>query len=93
VSCDEIEAVAVGLLVDEVVDAALAIDGDLFGAMACDFRKTHQLEQRMQFVGLGMSVLDELKAVGAHRIVGADHGRRRVMGERTHCEFSLDRSV
>ena len=35
-----------------------------------------------------MGVFDELEAVGAHRIVGADRGGRRVVRERTHGQVS-----
>jgi hypothetical protein len=31
-----------------------------------------------------MGELDELEAIRAHRIVGADLGRRGIVGERTH---------
>ena len=81
---DEIKAVAAGLLVDEIVDVALAIDRDLFGLVAGDRRIAHQLEQRVQFLRLGMRIFDELKAVGAHRVVGGDGGGRRVVRKWTH---------
>ena len=81
---DEIEAVGARLFVDEIVDVALAIDRDLLGLVAGDRRKAHQLEQRVQFRGIGMGVFDELETIGAHRIVGADSGGRRVVRKRTH---------
>jgi hypothetical protein len=36
-----------------------------------------------------MGIFDELEAVGAHRIVGADCGRRRVVRKRTHAKLPL----
>ena len=81
---DEIEAVATGLFIDEIVDVALAVDGDLLALVAGNRRKAHQLEQRVQLFGLGMRIFDELETVGAHRIVGADGGRRRVVRKRSH---------
>jgi hypothetical protein len=80
------EAMAVGarFFVDEIIDIALAIDGDLFGLVAGDRRIAHQLEQRVQFFGPRVGVFDELEAVGAHRIVGADGRGRRVMRKWTH---------
>jgi hypothetical protein len=83
---DEAGAVAARLLIDQIIDVALAIDRDLLGLVAGDRRIAHQPEKRMQLFGLGMRVLDELEAVGAHRIVGADGGGRRVVRKRTHGE-------
>ena len=73
-----------GLFVDEIVDVALAIDRDLLGLVVRDRHVAHQLEQRVQRFGIGMGVFDELKAVGAHRIVGANGRRRRVVRKWTH---------
>ena len=81
---DKVETVGAGLLVDEIVDVALAIDRDLLGLVARDRHVAHQLEQRVQFFRLRMRVFDELEAIGAHRIVGADGGGRRVVRKRTH---------
>ena len=81
---DEAMAVGARLFVDEIIDVALAIDGDLFGPVAGDRRIAHQLEQRVQLFGPWVGVFDELKAVGAHRIVGADGGGRRVVRKWTH---------
>ena len=81
---DEAEAVGARLLVDEIVDVALAIDGDLFGPVAGDRHIAHQLEQRVQFLGLRVGVFDELETVGAHRVVGVDGGGRRVVRKWTH---------
>src|SRR6185503_19276004 len=81
---DEAVAVAAGFLVDEIVDVALAIDRDLLGLVAGDRRIAHQPEQRVQFFRLRVGILDELKAVRTHRIIGADDGGRRVVRKRTH---------
>jgi hypothetical protein len=81
---DEGKAVGAGLLVDQIIDVALAIDRDLPGAVARDRQIAHQLEQRVQLFRSGMRVFDELEAVGAHRIVGADSRGRRVVRKWTH---------
>ena len=81
---DEAQAVAAGLFVDEIIDVALAIDRDLLGLVARDRRVAHPLEQRMQFFGFGMGIFDELEAVGAHRIVGADCRGRGIVRKWTH---------
>ena len=81
---DEGKTVGAGLLVDEIIDIALAVDGDLPGLVARDRRIAHQLEQRVQLFRLRVGVFDELEAVGAHRIVGADGGGRRVVRKWTH---------
>ena len=67
---DEGKAVGALLLVDEIIDVALAIDRDLPGPVARDRHVSHQLEQRVQLLWPRMRVFDELEAVGAHRIVG-----------------------
>ena len=85
---DEAMAMGTGLLVDEIIDVALAIDRDLPGLVARNRRIAHQLEQRVQFLRLRVRVFDELETVGAHRIVGADGGGRRVVRKRTHGGFS-----
>ncbi len=81
---NEAETVGAGLFVDEIVDIALAKDRDFLGAVARHRHIAHQLEQRVQRFGIGMRVFDELKAVGAHRIVGANGRRRRVVRKWTH---------
>ncbi len=78
------EAVGAGLFVDEIIDVALAVDRDLPGLVARDRHVAHQLEQRVQRFGPGVRVFDELKSVGAHRIVGANGRRRRVVRKWTH---------
>ncbi len=81
---DEAEAVGAGFFVDEIIDVALAIDRDLLGPVARHRHIAHQLEQRVQRFRVGVRVFDELKAIGAHRIVGADSRRRRVVRKWTH---------
>ena len=81
---DEVVAVGAGRFIDEVVDVALAVDRDLLGAMAGDRHIAHQLEQRVQFFRIRVRVFDELKAIGTHRIVGANNCRRRVVRKWTH---------
>ena len=82
--CDEIDTVAAGFLVDEVVDIALAIERDLLAPVPRHRRIAHQSEQRVQRLPIGMRIFDELEPVGAHRIVGADGGGRCVVRKRTH---------
>ena len=81
---DKGEAVRARLFVDEIIDVALAIDRDLPGPVARHRHIAHQPEQRVQLFGSRVRVFDELKAVGAHRIVGADHRGRRVVRKWTH---------
>ena len=81
---DEVEAVGSGLFVDEIIDVALAIDRDLLGLVPRHRRVAHQLEQRVQFFRFRMGVFDELKTIGAHRIIGCNGGGRRVVRKWTH---------
>ena len=81
---DEVEAVRAGLFIDEIVDIALAINRDLLGAVERDRDIAHPLEQRVQLFRLGVRIFDELEAVSAHRVVGADGGGGRVVRKRTH---------
>ena len=83
---DKVEAVRAGLLIDEIVDIALAINRDLLAAVERDRDIAHQLEQRVQLFRLGVRIFDELETIGAHRVVGADGGGRRVVRKRTHGE-------
>ncbi|MHC2227440.1 hypothetical protein ACVL91_005637 [Bradyrhizobium elkanii] len=86
---DEVEAVTTRLLIDEIVDVALAIDRDGLGAVAGDCDEAHQLEQGVQLAGIRMGIFDEFEAVGAHRVLSADLGRRRIVRKRTHGGNSL----
>ena len=54
------------------------VQRDVLGAMAGHHREAHALEQRAQQDRIGRGVLDELEAVGAHRVVEkVGHGRPR----------------
>ena len=76
-----------GLLVHEIVDIALPIDGDRFGAMLGDGSKTHAPKEGMQLHRLWMRKLDECKTVGAHRVLRADGCGRRIVWKRTHAKI------
>ncbi len=54
--------------VDDEVDVALLVQRDVLAAVTRRDRKAHALEQRTQQLGVGRGVLDELEAVGTHRI-------------------------
>ena len=62
---------AVVLGVDDEVDVALAVQGDILRAMPRHRRQSHALEQPPQQLRIGSRVFDELEAVGAHRIGAA----------------------
>ncbi len=62
-------AEAARLGVDDEVDVALPVQRDVLAAVARRDREAHPLEQRAQQLGIGRRVLDELEAVGTHRIV------------------------
>ncbi len=86
---NEVMAVGIRLLIDDIVDVALAIDRDLFRLVAGDRRIAHQLEQAVQLFRMRVGIFDELETIRAHRIVGGDFGRRRIVRKRTHWRFSL----
>ncbi len=65
---------AVVLRVDDEIDVALIVQRHVLGAMARDRRQSHALEQPAQQFRIGRRVLDELEAVGAHRIRDAEFG-------------------
>jgi hypothetical protein len=74
---------AVGLGVDDEVDLALAVQQHVLVAVLGDRLEAHALEQRPHGHGVGCGVLDELEAVGAHRVVpgGELHAPSRRVGE------------
>ena len=74
----------VRLCVDHEVDVALAIQRHVLRAVLGDRREPHGLEQPAELLRLGRGVLDELEAVGAHRVVVADGRRRCVVRIRAH---------
>ena len=86
---DKIVAMGAGLLVNEIVHVALAIDRDRLGLVAGDRREPHQAEQRVQLFRLGMGVFDELEAVGTHRVVFGNNGGRCIVRKRTHGDLLL----
>ncbi|MNY53633.1 hypothetical protein D3C86_1894020 [compost metagenome] len=55
--------------VDDEIDLALAVQGDVLVAVAGDGGKAHALEQRAQGLRVRRRVFDELKTVGAHGVV------------------------
>ena len=56
------------LAVDDEVDVTLAEQRDILGAMPRHLDEAHALEKPSERLGIGRGVLDELEAVGAHRI-------------------------
>ena len=77
---------AVGLGIDDEVDVALPVERHVPGTVLGDRREAHGLEQVVELLRLGRGVLDELEAVGAHRVFVRDLGPRRVVRIRTHRE-------
>ena len=80
----EADGVAAGFFVDEVVHAALAIEGDRAAAVFRDGGEAHGLEQGMEFVRVGVRVFDEAEPVGAGGVVGGDPSGRGVVREGAH---------
>ncbi len=76
-----------GLLVHEIVDIALAIDGDRFRVMLGDGGETHAPKEGMQLHRLWMRKLHECKTVGAHRVLRANGCGRRIVWKRTHAKI------
>jgi hypothetical protein len=85
----EAGGVAAGLLVQQVVHVALAVEGDRPRAVPGDGREPHLLEQGVQRLRLRMRVLDEFEAVGAGGVLRRDLRGRRVVRKRTHLNSSL----
>ncbi len=66
---------AVGLVVDDEIDVALAVQDDALRAVPGDDQEAHVFEQVIQQLGIGGGVFDELESVGAHGVVGCGgHG-------------------
>jgi hypothetical protein len=59
---------AVGLGIDDEIDVSLAMKGDILAAVSGDPLESHSLEKSPQFLGLRRRILDELEAIGAHRV-------------------------
>ncbi|MNY45687.1 hypothetical protein D3C86_1808080 [compost metagenome] len=62
----EVRRNAVGFVVEDQVDRALAIQMHVFGAMGRDLGEAHDLEDRLQGVGGWRCEFDEFKAHQAH---------------------------
>ena len=75
---------AVGLGIDDEVDVALPVKRHIPGAVLGDRREAHGPEELMKLLRFGRGVLDELEAVGAHRVFVRDLGSRRVVRIGTH---------
>jgi hypothetical protein len=81
---DEARGVRGRIAIEHVVDAALAIERDVLGAVPGDLDIAHLAKQDAEFLRLGMRELDELEAVGAGGIVRADGCGRRVVRKWAH---------
>jgi hypothetical protein len=55
--------------VDEKIDPALAVQGDILGAMPRDRREAQPLEQRAQQLRIRRGVFDELETVRPHGVI------------------------
>ena len=65
---DEAHGMRARLGIEDVVDVALAPDGDVLRAVPGDRLVAHAREQLGELLRLGMRELDELEAVGAGRV-------------------------
>ena len=81
---DELHRMRAGLGIDDIVDVALAPDGDVLAAMLGDRQIAHAGEQFGQLLRLRMREFDELETIGTGRVVLADFGGRGVVWEGTH---------
>jgi hypothetical protein len=59
----------VRLGIDDEIDIALAIQGDVLLPVPGHRAEAHALEQRAERHRIGRGVLDELEPVGPHRVV------------------------
>ncbi len=60
---------AVGFGVENKIDVALAVQGDIFAAVAGNRGKAEPGKQLGQFGGMGRGVFNKLEAVGTQRVV------------------------
>ena len=81
---DKAGSVGVRLAVDEVVDAALAVERNVLGLVPGNLDITHLLEQPLEFARVGMGELHEFEAIRAGGVIRADARRGRIVRERTH---------
>jgi hypothetical protein len=84
VGLGELRREGFGLGVQDEVDVALAVERHILRAVPGDGRKAHLLEEGVELLGFRMAVLDELEAVGPHRVLVRDGGRRGIVRERSH---------
>src|ERR1700730_10622905 len=77
-------AEACPVAVEDVVDAALAVQIDGAGFMPRDKLETHLLEQRPERVRFGMGEFHEFESIGADGVFGTDFGWRRIVRKRAH---------
>ena len=66
------ETIVLGI--DDEIDVALVVQGDVLRAMPRNGRQAHALEQAPQGFRFRRGVFDELEAVGAHRVGGTQLG-------------------
>ena len=81
---DELHRMRARLGIDDIVDVALAPDGDVLGAVLGHRDIAHAGEQFGELLRLRMRELDELETVGAGGVFLADLGGRGVVREGTH---------
>lgn len=74
----------VGLGIKDVIHVALSVEGHSLGTMTRNRSETHGLKQGAKLVRLRVGKLDELEAVGSHRIVIRNRRRRSIIREGTH---------
>jgi len=64
----KVSHVTAGFIIDNEIDAALAVQRDVLGAMPGHGGETQHLENRFQYTGLGGSEFYEFKSIQAHRV-------------------------
>src|SRR5690606_24175902 len=76
--------------IQEEVDVALAVKGDVPGPVPRRRREAHLPEQQVELFRLRVRELDELEAVGAGRVAAADRRPGRIMREGSHGVLLLE---
>ena len=64
----EVGGVAFRLIIQNEVDAALAIQGHVFGAMACDGLEAEEVKYFREMFCVGSGEFDKFEAVEAHGV-------------------------
>ena len=64
---------AIGFVINDKVDVALAIKRGIFGAVLGNRRETHILKQSFQGPCIGSGILDKLKSIRSHWIIYFGH--------------------